>query len=184
MVTKNKIKGFTIVELLIVIVVIGILAAITLVSFNGVTQRATKAANQSNAQSVIAAAESIRANSGVYPTPLVATGVGSYASPTMLWNLNNYVVSSAGVANTVIVPSSLSSLVTGTSTGVLAGVLPTATNGNLLYVTTNATIASANGICVYYYDTVNNVMAAYTSGIATAAGTMSSVTTTALATCV
>ena len=33
-------KGFTIVELLIVIVVIGILAAITIVAFNGVQERA------------------------------------------------------------------------------------------------------------------------------------------------
>ncbi len=36
-----KQTGFTIVELLIVIVVIGILAAITIVAFNGVQQRAT-----------------------------------------------------------------------------------------------------------------------------------------------
>lgn len=37
---KNKQIGFTIVELLIVIVVIGILAAITVVAFNGVQERA------------------------------------------------------------------------------------------------------------------------------------------------
>lgn len=38
---KNKQNsGFTIVELLIVIVVIGILAAITIVAYNGVQQRA------------------------------------------------------------------------------------------------------------------------------------------------
>lgn len=37
---KSKNAGFTIVELLIVIVVIGILAAITIVSFNGVQNRA------------------------------------------------------------------------------------------------------------------------------------------------
>jgi prepilin-type N-terminal cleavage/methylation domain-containing protein len=37
---QTKQKGFTIVELLIVIVVIGILAAITVVAFNGVQQRA------------------------------------------------------------------------------------------------------------------------------------------------
>lgn len=41
-------KGFTIVELLIVIVVIGILAAITIVAFNGVQQRARVAAMQSD----------------------------------------------------------------------------------------------------------------------------------------
>lgn len=44
-------KGFTIVELLIVIVVIGILAAITIVAFNGVQTRARDAAiTQSIAQ--------------------------------------------------------------------------------------------------------------------------------------
>lgn len=52
--------GFTIVELLIVIVVIGILAAITIVSFNGVTKKATAAAVQSelsqNAKSIMATA--------------------------------------------------------------------------------------------------------------------------------
>lgn len=41
--TKNIPQGFTIVELLIVIVVIGILAAITIVAYNGIQARATDA---------------------------------------------------------------------------------------------------------------------------------------------
>lgn len=44
-------KGFTIVELLIVIVVIGILAAITIVAFNGVQERAHDSSVQSNVNS-------------------------------------------------------------------------------------------------------------------------------------
>lgn len=42
-------RGFTIVELLIVIVVIGILAAITIVAFNGVQQRARNSARVAEA---------------------------------------------------------------------------------------------------------------------------------------
>ena len=40
--------GFTIVELLIVIVIIGILAAITIVAYNGIQQRAQAATVQSD----------------------------------------------------------------------------------------------------------------------------------------
>lgn len=64
-------KGFTIVELLIVIVVIGILAAITIVAFNGVQQRARDTAAKSDAASVVKVAEAYNARettgSGGYP---------------------------------------------------------------------------------------------------------------------
>jgi len=50
--TKQLNKGFTIVELLIVIVVIGILAAITMVSYNGIQNRSKTAAGQQLANSV------------------------------------------------------------------------------------------------------------------------------------
>lgn len=48
---KQNVRGFTIVELLIVIVVIGILAAITIVAFNGVRGKAAVAALQSSLES-------------------------------------------------------------------------------------------------------------------------------------
>jgi len=50
--TKDKQLGFTIVELLIVIVVIGILAAITIVSFSGVQDKARAAAGKSFAAQI------------------------------------------------------------------------------------------------------------------------------------
>ncbi|HZJ34804.1 MAG TPA: prepilin-type N-terminal cleavage/methylation domain-containing protein, partial [Candidatus Angelobacter sp.] len=44
----QKTNGFTIVELLVVIVVIGILAAITIVSYTGISQKAKEASLQSD----------------------------------------------------------------------------------------------------------------------------------------
>lgn len=66
----RKSPGFTIVELLIVIVVIGILAAISIVAYNGVTKRANASAAKGNAESVQKVAEAFNAdeNGGDYPT--------------------------------------------------------------------------------------------------------------------
>jgi len=49
---QKRETGFTIVELLIVIVVIGILAAITIVAYNGITQKAIVASMQSDLANV------------------------------------------------------------------------------------------------------------------------------------
>jgi len=71
-------KGFTIVELLIVIVVIGILAAIVIVAYNGVTQQANTSKARSNAQSVQKVLEAMNANeTSAYPTTLSALRSGS-----------------------------------------------------------------------------------------------------------
>lgn len=63
---KNQ-KGFTIVELLIVIVVIGILAAITIVAFNGVQNRGKSASAQAAADTIVKKAEAANAITGTYP---------------------------------------------------------------------------------------------------------------------
>jgi len=69
--SMRKDHGFTIVELLVVIVVIGILAAITIVSYTGVASRANAAKAVSNAQAVQSIAESINVDNSKYP---VTTG--------------------------------------------------------------------------------------------------------------
>jgi prepilin-type N-terminal cleavage/methylation domain-containing protein len=60
-------KGFTIVELLIVIVVIGILAAITIVAYNGVQQRARNVQTNSAAGNTLMAFKLYLGANGSYP---------------------------------------------------------------------------------------------------------------------
>jgi prepilin-type N-terminal cleavage/methylation domain-containing protein len=70
--------GFTIVELLIVIVVIGILAAITIVAFNGVTSKANAASAQSAAGQANKKILSYMAlNSDQPPADLTAAGISN-----------------------------------------------------------------------------------------------------------
>ena len=74
-------KGFTIVELLIVIVVIAILAAITIVAYNGIQARAKNSAAQTTAKTVVRKAELYNTEVGYYPLGMSAlTGAPSTAS--------------------------------------------------------------------------------------------------------
>lgn len=61
MTKQIKSRGFTIVELLIVIVIIAILAAITIVAYNGIQNRANTSAAQSAASNVAKKAEAYNA---------------------------------------------------------------------------------------------------------------------------
>lgn len=65
---QKKYTGFTIVELLIVIVVIGILAAITIVAFNGVQGKANDASIQSDLKNIATSLQNFSTTEGAYPT--------------------------------------------------------------------------------------------------------------------
>ena len=70
---KSK-SGFTIVELLIVIVVIGILAAITVVAFNGVQARALESEKSSKFNTVYKSLLNFHTLNGYYPVSSAVTG--------------------------------------------------------------------------------------------------------------
>lgn len=82
---KNQ-SGFTIVELLIVIVVIGILAAITIVAYSGVQQRAYNTKVVAGANAYIKAFYNYKAVNGNYPA--VAGCLGSNYPNNACWASN------------------------------------------------------------------------------------------------
>jgi len=64
----EKQKGFTIVELLIVIVVIGILAAIIIASFNGITAKSQEISVKHDMKNIAKQVEVYKIDSNRYPT--------------------------------------------------------------------------------------------------------------------
>lgn len=71
---KTKRNGFTIVELLIVIVVIAVLAAITIVAYNNIQDRARFASMQTDLKSITTALELYKAENGSYPNTIGQSG--------------------------------------------------------------------------------------------------------------
>lgn len=101
--TKASERGFTIIELLIVIVIIAILAAITLVAYNSITARGRTAAEQgtaSQAQQKIEAynADNTAPTSGYPATAGALTGASSSATYAMSSSSVTFSTTSTGPA--------------------------------------------------------------------------------------
>lgn len=80
-----KQNGFTIVELLIVIVVIGVLAAITVVAYNGVQKRANDSKVDTDMRNLEMAIDMARTKNGEamrYVTLSTATGAACWGKPS------------------------------------------------------------------------------------------------------
>jgi prepilin-type N-terminal cleavage/methylation domain-containing protein len=73
---NRKQSGFTIVELLIVIVVIGILAALVITTFTGIQQRARNTERETDIKAIHGQLEAYYAQNGYYPTLAVVTASG------------------------------------------------------------------------------------------------------------
>ena len=111
---KKKQSGFTIVELLIVIVIIGILAGLVIVTFVGIQQRARNSERQTDINSIASQLEGYFADNSGYPS---MTDLNSYT-----WRNGNNVKLGDGTKDSSKVladPSNPSdvTLVAGTGTG-------------------------------------------------------------------
>jgi type II secretion system protein G len=79
---KKTTRGFTIVELLVVIVVIAILAAITIVAYNGIQTRARDTQRIQDIKTIAKALELYKIQNGSYPTAVGSTGQGGWEIST------------------------------------------------------------------------------------------------------
>ncbi len=142
-------QGVTIVELLLVIVVIGILAAITIVSYAGVTNRANSATARSNAESVQKVAEAANVDNGSYPSS--AANLVSYNNTTQLPSaLKSSASGTSGAltATTSGIVDGATSVICGTTTSITSTCLKsTYGTKDIIYVAKGTT-----GGCIGYFD--------------------------------
>jgi prepilin-type N-terminal cleavage/methylation domain-containing protein len=132
-----KKSGFTIVELLVVIVVIAILATITIVAYNGIQNRSKTTSAQSSAATVMKKAELYNTGNGNYPITFATLTNAATTDPWYVANINR----SAGALSNNSSTNEVSYWVCGqssTSTP-LAGIA-------------NITTSNVSGIRVFYRD--------------------------------
>lgn len=86
--TKTQ-TGFTIVELLIVIVVIGILAAITIVAYNGVQKRANTAVVTADLRDAVRSLEVVNIETMTYPSTLSGANIKASSGTTYQYSYDS-----------------------------------------------------------------------------------------------
>ena len=95
----TALRGFTIVELLVVIVVIAILATITIVSYTGISQRATTASLQSDLTNAVTQLKLDQVTNSSFPTTL-ALANGGKGIPSSSGTTYAYAVSNTTIPQT------------------------------------------------------------------------------------
>lgn len=87
---SNRSRGFTIVELLIVIVVIAILAAISIVAYNGIQNRAHSSSVETDLSSNAKKFEMFKIDNSRYPSPSELNDVDIHVSKNAYAIRNNF----------------------------------------------------------------------------------------------
>ena len=145
-------RGFTIVELLIVIVIIAILAVITIATYNGIQNRARSSALQSNLSQMAKGLEVSKvANSETYPSTLTAANIKTPDTGTYNYQTNgtSYCLSATNAGISYKVSNTAPAPTEGTCSGILAdgSACPT----GFIVVPGNTTFGTSD-FCVMKYE--------------------------------
>lgn len=136
MTLKSKQQGFTIVELLIVIVVIGILAALVITTFTGIQQKARNTERQTDIKALHGQIEAYYAQNGSYPD---LTSMNDLTATTGFLAVNMKGLDKEALKD----PKGNSQALAGTSTATQYGYAPFAADG------TTACTTAAKDCAVY-----------------------------------
>lgn len=147
--TIKKERGFTIVELLIVIVVIAILAAITIVAYNGIQNRARTSSGQSLANTIVKKIEALNSIKGTY---FAGTAAGKAASDI------NTLATTAPTAPEAKIDDT-SSVIAASSTSASGLTASTADNGQVVSVW-----GCPEGADIWYWDYTTGAAVSTTAG--------------------
>ncbi len=154
---KNKESGFTIVELLIVIVIIGILAALVIVAYNGIQTRARAAQYQTDAQVIVKKMEAYYSNVGYYPvTSTTTTGTAGGTAVAALMNATTTKESNLPASATVYAVNAANTAPT------YANAVAATPINDGYYV---AYCATGGGVNVYYPDPFSSVVKSVVAGV-------------------
>ncbi|MFZ1258611.1 MAG: prepilin-type N-terminal cleavage/methylation domain-containing protein [Candidatus Saccharimonas sp.] len=143
-------RGFTIVELLMVIVVIAILATITIVAYNNIQRRANTSSAATSAAMSVKKTELYNTEIGGYPTTSsLLTAANSAAS----YRLNGVTITGTAIAAAPASPSTLNFWRCGTAAAAAA--------------TSLATITVTTGIQYRYWNYMTNALVTVNAGLTT-----------------
>jgi len=142
-------RGFTLIEMLLVVVVLGILAAVVVMNLGGVTSRASVSACEANVATVQTAVSAYDVQSGG-TTPATVALLTNGATPYLASfpTSTDYAITLVNGAVMVAAPASVTP-VAATSPGSCTGAGPTSTTSSSTTTsTTTTTVPASNGVVI------------------------------------